>query len=319
MEMSRSSDIASQLQKRRADRKKPKINAKLKKVSIDDNQKGGIAAAQENKPPPITVQKTGGRNSVALSFSIGLHVVLAILLGILAIKNQVTSATEKFAGALLPQELSQQKRVIDVKRKKPVFEAKEQVLKAPIQRTPIRNARIRNTPGGATLPTAPGADLSGVGPTLNEVPKLSGLGEALNRPIQSVDTVVSPTLERPTTQGGPIADLKSAEPDNSPTLIVPEIDTSGSDVTPPRIKVSRKPEYPKNAKRAEKEGTVILQATVGVDGYATNITALTEFGYGLEEAAINALKKFRFEPAVKKGEKIEHLVQIPFEFKLEEE
>ncbi len=318
--MSRSSDIVSQIHKRRADRKKPKINAKLKTVSIDESQRGGIAAAQENKPPPITVQKTGGRNSFALTVSVVFHVVIAILLGILAIKNQIIDTTDELAAALLPQEFPQKKRVLDVKRKKPNFDVKEQVIKAPIQRTPIRNANIPKRPGGPTLPKAPDTDLSSIGTGLSETPTITGIGKGLERPIQPVQNTISPTFERPTTQGGPIADLSQTDNTSaSPSLIVPDIDTSGSGVTLPKIRIKREPEYPKNAKRAEKEGTVMLQATVTVDGVAKDITALTDLGYGLEEAAIAALKKFRFVPAEKKGEKIEYLVKIPFEFKLENE
>ncbi|MYB63143.1 hypothetical protein F4X73_00510, partial [Candidatus Poribacteria bacterium] len=79
--MSRSSDIVSQLQRRRAERKKPKVNSKLMKVSLAENEVDGIVTAAGNKPPPITLQKTGGRNSLSLFFSIGLHVSLALLLG----------------------------------------------------------------------------------------------------------------------------------------------------------------------------------------------------------------------------------------------
>jgi len=317
--MSRSSDIASQMQKRRADRKKPKINAKLKRVSIDESQRGGIAAAQENKPPPMTVQKRGGRNSFSFTVSAVLHVVIALLLGFLAIKNQVTSPTDELAAALLPQELPQKKRVLDVKRKKPNFDVKEQVIKAPIQRTPIRNANIPKRPGASALPNAPETDLAPIGPGLNNAPTLN-IGEGLSRPIQPIQNTISPTFERPTTQGGPIADLtKTEDTSGSDPLIAPDIDTSGSGIIKPKIKIPRDPEYPKNAKRAEKEGTVILQATVGVDGIAKNIIALTDLGYGFEQAAIDALKKFRFVPAEKKGEKIEYAIRIPFEFKLEEE
>ena len=205
--MSRSSGIVSQIQKRRADRKKPKINAKLKKVHINENQRGGIAAAQENKSPPITMQKTGGRNSFALTVSVGLHVAIALLLGFLVIKNQITTTTDKLAASLIPPELPKTKRVFDIKRDRVTFEAKEQVVKTPVQRTPLTNAKIPNRQGDSTLPTAPDADLSSVGPTLNEAPKLSGIGPGLNRPIQPTQKTITPTFERPTNQGGPIIDV----------------------------------------------------------------------------------------------------------------
>ena len=101
--MSRSSNILYQMQQRRTERKKPKINAKLKKTSIDNNQIDGIATAQKNKPPPITMQKTGGRNSVAMTFSIGLHLTIAILLGALYIKDRIIPPSELFAGDVVPE------------------------------------------------------------------------------------------------------------------------------------------------------------------------------------------------------------------------
>ena len=100
--MSRSSDIVSQLHNRRAQRKKPKINAKLKKFTIDENQQGGIAAAGENKPPPITVQKTGSRNSLSLIFSICLHVSIAVILGGTLYKGQNPSSRRTIRSRLYP-------------------------------------------------------------------------------------------------------------------------------------------------------------------------------------------------------------------------
>ena len=103
-----------------------------------------------------------------------------------------------------------------------------------------------------------------------------------------------------------------------PTLAVPNIDTSKEGITPPQTIKKVKPVYPKDAKRAEKEGTVTLLATIGTDGKAKDITALTTLGFGLEEAAIAALKKFKFIPAKKDGVATELEVKIPFEFTLED-
>ena len=50
-----------------------------------------------------------------------------------------------------------------------------------------------------------------------------------------------------------------------------------------------------------------------------DIVALTNLGFGLEEAAIEALKKTTFRPATKGGKPISlENVQIPYEFKLED-
>ncbi|MCG9132434.1 TonB family protein [Candidatus Poribacteria bacterium] len=87
-------------------------------------------------------------------------------------------------------------------------------------------------------------------------------------------------------------------------------------VVPPRYKSQVKPNYPKDAQQAEKEGTVILQATVDVHGIPRDIVSLTNFGFGLEEVAIEALRKTTFHPAMKGGKPVSMLIEVPFEFEL---
>lgn len=316
--MSRSSDIVSQIHRRRADQKKPKVNSRLKKVSIAESQRGGLATAGENKPPPITLQKTSGRNSAALTFSVGLHVLIAVILGIIVIKDQVATGTEELAASLIPQDLPQKKRVIATNRPKVTFKAKDNVVETPIKRAVVTNAKIPNPLGGPTLPNAPNANLAPVGPSLNEGPNLTGLSTQLRRPIQPTQTNVKPTLDRPTSQGGPIIDLNIPESADGPTLKVPEITVTEQGMTAPRPKNQVKPTYPKNARRAQKEGKVVLQATIGLDGIPKEIVALTELGFGFEQAAIDALKKTRYFPAEKNGKKVKGRFNIPFEFKLED-
>ncbi len=88
-------------------------------------------------------------------------------------------------------------------------------------------------------------------------------------------------------------------------------------VVPPRYKGQVKPNYPKDAQQAEKEGTVILQATVDVHGRPRDIVSRTNLGFGLEEAAIEALKKTTFHPAMKGEKPVSLIVEIPYEFKLD--
>lgn len=316
--MSRSSDIVSQIHKRRADRKKPKVNARLKKVSIAESQVSGLATASENKPPPITLQKTGGRNSAALTFSVGLHVLIAIVLGVLFIKDQIAQGTEELAASLIPQDLPQKKRVIATNRPKVTFKAKDNVVETPIQRTVVTNAKIPNALGGPTLPSAPDATLAPIGTSLNEGPRLTGLANGLRRPIQPSQTNVKPTIDRPSSQGGPIIDLDVPDSAEGPALKVPEITVTQQGMEAPRPKNQVKPTYPKNARRAQKEGKVVLQATIGLDGIPKDIVAITELGFGFEAAAIEALKKTRYFPAKKNGKEVEGRFNIPFEFKLED-
>ncbi len=319
--MSRSSDIVYQMQHRRSERKKPKVNAKLKRVNIGDNQKGGIAAANENKPPPITMQKTAGRNSFALFSSIGFHVVLALIFGILVIKDRITLDDENLAGAFVPTEPIKRVRPNINNPNKPKFEVKEHVMEVPVQQPLVTNPNLPPSQDGFALPSDTSTGLTPVGPTLGAGPKIGKIGPGLTNPIQPISpTAVSPTIVRPTSKGDPIVDL---DPDilegaENSVLEVPEIDPSQPGSSNPKAKYVPKPAYPKNARRAQKEGTVRLQATIGTDGIPKNIVALTKLGFGFEEAAIAAWKKSKYIPAKKNGKDIEVTVKIKFEFKLDD-
>ncbi len=84
----------------------------------------------------------------------------------------------------------------------------------------------------------------------------------------------------------------------------------------PTYKFRVEPKYPDAAKKAKREGTVIIEATIDENGLPKDIVALTNLGFGLEEAVIEALKKTTFNPATKAGKPISlNNVQIPYEFK----
>ena len=87
----------------------------------------------------------------------------------------------------------------------------------------------------------------------------------------------------------------------------------------PRVLRKTKPKYPEAARRAQKEGLVTLEFTVGVDGKATDIKVVEEkpkgFGFGAE--AVEAVKKWRFTPAKRDGENVPMRAKIPIRFTLE--
>ena len=316
--MSRSSDIVYQIQQHRAERKKPKINAKLKKVSIDDSQKGGIAAAQENKPPPITVQKTGGRNSLALTFSIGLHVGLALLLGFFYITQQLTSEVGDLAVAFVPQEPPQRERPISKPPPRPDFDPKLPEIEAPMQQPPVTNPDIPQTEGGLEIPLPSDTDLAPEGPALNEGPKFKPI-PGVKGPVQPKQPAPKPTFDRPTQENSPLADFKNkATPAEGPILKAPDIDISQAGTSYPKPTKAPDPIYPENAKRAGKEGIVEIQATVGTDGIPRNVVALNKIGFGFEKAAVEAMKKWRFIPGKKKGKETEMTIKIKIEFTLDD-
>ncbi len=85
-------------------------------------------------------------------------------------------------------------------------------------------------------------------------------------------------------------------------------------VVAPKFKNKAKPKYPKSAKEKKKGGEVLLQFTIDENGTPKDIVALTNLGFGLEAAVIEALKKSTFHPATKDGKPISKQVQITYNF-----
>ncbi len=78
------------------------------------------------------------------------------------------------------------------------------------------------------------------------------------------------------------------------------------------------PIYPESARLSHKQGLVVLEATIGVDGVARNIKVVkvTEIsGLGCEEAAITALKASQFVPAKQGNVVVSQRLRIPYRFK----
>ena len=62
--------------------------------------------------------------------------------------------------------------------------------------------------------------------------------------------------------------------------------------------------YPDEAKKNEIEGSVLLNVQVDAAGTVTAVSVIKGPGYGLNEAAREALKRFKFKPATKGGEPV---------------
>jgi TonB family protein len=76
------------------------------------------------------------------------------------------------------------------------------------------------------------------------------------------------------------------------------------------------PEYPEFARRAKQQGTVVLEVEVLKDGSVREIRVKRSVPGGLDEAAIAAVRKVKFQPGRSSGQPVDCLVIIPVEFKL---
>ena len=89
----------------------------------------------------------------------------------------------------------------------------------------------------------------------------------------------------------------------------------GGAVSAPRLIEEVKPRYTGYALQSKIQGTVVLEAIVGRDGRASHIRILRSLDRGgLDEEAVAAVAKWRFEPGGLAGEPVDVLVTIMVDF-----
>ena len=90
-----------------------------------------------------------------------------------------------------------------------------------------------------------------------------------------------------------------------------------ADTRPPSWLKKIEPKYPSEAKRAGKEGKVVLEATIDLEGSAKDIKVKEDnVGFGCARAAIDALEASLFRPATRGGVSVPIRIVIPYQFKL---
>jgi periplasmic protein TonB len=90
----------------------------------------------------------------------------------------------------------------------------------------------------------------------------------------------------------------------------------GGGVSAPRPVFSPDPEYSEEARKAKYQGTVVLGLVVGPDGRPRDMKVLRSLGLGLDEKAIEAVKNWRFDPAVKDNKPVAVYISVEVDFRL---
>jgi TonB family protein len=87
-------------------------------------------------------------------------------------------------------------------------------------------------------------------------------------------------------------------------------------VTAPRAIFDPEPEYSDEARRVHFQGVVVLSIVVDPTGHARDIRVSRSVGLGLDEKAIEAVKKWKFEPGMKDGHPVAVGVNVEVNFRL---
>jgi TonB family protein len=90
----------------------------------------------------------------------------------------------------------------------------------------------------------------------------------------------------------------------------------GGGVTAPGLLYKVEPAYSEEARTAKYQGTVLLSIEVAPDGTAQNIAVQRGLGLGLDEKAIEAVRRWKFKPGMKDGEPVTVAATIEVNFRL---
>jgi TonB family protein len=96
----------------------------------------------------------------------------------------------------------------------------------------------------------------------------------------------------------------------------PGVFKSGLGAGVPRCTSCRSPDFSDAARAAKFEGTVLLSIVVTTGGKATSIYVLKGAPFGLTEKFIEAVRNWRFEPALKDGNPVSVRTQVETTFHL---
>src|SRR6266849_6628684 len=83
----------------------------------------------------------------------------------------------------------------------------------------------------------------------------------------------------------------------------------------PRLLERVEARYPEEARLSGLTGTVVVRIVVGTDGRVISAEVVQGAGHGFDEAALEAARKLRFEPATREGRPV--AVQLDYEVRFE--
>lgn len=129
-------------------------------------------------------------------------------------------------------------------------------------------------------------------------------------PVPSPMTLVTTPdpVPQPTPPMPPVATAAPAAPPAPPSIV--QASDLGS-----RMVSGAAPRYPVESRRKREQGTVVLSLTLGYDGRVANIAISHTSGFDrLDDAALAAVRKWRWEPILRGGQPVmvRGLVEIPF-------
>lgn len=90
----------------------------------------------------------------------------------------------------------------------------------------------------------------------------------------------------------------------------------GGGISAPEAISSPDPDYTEEARKAKKQGTCVLWLIVDSAGQPRDIKVVRGLGLGLDAKALEAVRQWRFHPALKDGKPVDVQISVEVEFRL---
>ena len=84
---------------------------------------------------------------------------------------------------------------------------------------------------------------------------------------------------------------------------------------PPKVLKTAILDYPEEARLADAEGTLKMDVTVGSDGHVLWVKVTRGAGYGMDQAAESAVRKWKFQPAEEDGKPVVGTAPVEINFR----
>jgi protein TonB len=225
-------------------------------------------------------------SGLKLAFIGGLHVLLIGMLATTGFRPQVQQALSRF----------------EVR----IIEARPRLQPPPIKRAPV-----------AATPAAP---VSRPAQPVSAPPVMTAPAEA-PAPAQSFTVAPQPPVPAPAAVPKPVPVPVPARTETPVAPPAPPV-AAPAPVTPPRFDAdylhNPSPAYPRASRLAGQQGQVMLKVLVNDQGLAVSVHVQRSSGFArLDDAALDAVRKWRFVPARRGSAAIEDWVLVPIAFRLD--
>lgn len=138
--------------------------------------------------------------------------------------------------------------------------------------------------------------------------------QRMEQPVLSKPELTQPDLSVPLPETPPEVD----EPVE--TLMPPAEAAPANAISDANLQVTRRvePSYPPASRRAGEQGTVVFAVLVDPNGHPKDVKVQTSSGHDrLDQAAMDAIRRWTFNPAVRDSQKVEAWTRVRVKFQLQ--